>query len=135
MKIAVTSVDEGLDAQTSQVFGRCRYFVFVEVEDGEIVDSQVVENGAQNQRGGAGMAAAQAVGNQGAEALITGAVGPNAFNVLDQLGIDVYQAQQTTVKENIDLFSQDELEKITRATGGRGMGRGGGGGRGQGPNR
>lgn len=124
MKVAVSSTGEGLNARTSPVFGRCPYYVIVDVEDVEIEGSETISNSAMNQRGGAGIAAAQTVGNQGAEAVITGAVGPNAFNVLQQLGIDVYRAEGNSVGENVEKFLQGGLEKISGATGGPGMGRG-----------
>lgn len=130
MKIAVTSTDQNLDSETSSVFGRCSYFVIVRIEEGKITNFNAVENQAKNQRGGAGMSAAQTVGNEGAEAVITGAIGPNAFSVLQELGIDVYKSKGKKVRGNIKLFVDGELEKINSATGGSGIGKRG---RGKGP--
>lgn len=135
MKIAITSNGQNLDSETSQVFGRCPYFIIAEADDGDVSSSSAINNQAQNQRGGAGMAAAQTVGDQGVEAVITGSVGPNAFRVLQQLGIDVYKAEQASVEKNIDLFNEGQLEEVSSATGGSGMGRGGGHGAGRGQGR
>ena len=124
MKVAVTSTGQNLSDQTSSVFGRCPYFVIVEVKDGKIESSKSIQNQAQNQRGGAGMAAAQTVGDEGVEAVITGAVGPNAFNVLDRLEIEVYLTKEGTVEENVSMFLDGNLEKASSPTGGPGRGKG-----------
>lgn len=85
----------------------------------------------QNERG-AGISAAQFIANKNVDALISGAVGPNAFNILKQIGIEVYKLQSGTVKENLKLFTENKLDEITSSSsggpiaGGRGPGRRGG---------
>ena len=132
MKIAVASNGEGLEAQASMLFGRCPNFVIVEIENNEIKDAKTISNQAMTQPGGAGIAAAQQVGNQGATAVISGAFGPRAFGVLAQLGITAYQATQASVKQNIEMFIQGKLQSISQPTGPMGRGMGGGFGRGGG---
>lgn len=120
MKIAITATDKDKESKASPVFGRCPYFAIVDEE------MRFIENGAKDQRGGAGMAAAQTIGDQGAKAVLTGKVGPNAFNVLERIGIEVYAADTTkSVKENEKLFREGKLEKIEEVTGKSGTGRGG----------
>lgn len=128
IKIAITSTGKGLQAKTSPVFGRCPYFVLVEIEDSEIKNSETIENPGINQQGGAGTAAAQKIGNNGAEAVISPPIGPHAFNVLQQLDIDPYQEQKGTIKENVNHYLKGNLKKVEKAT--RGAGRGKGRGRG-----
>jgi len=146
MKIAVSSTGEGLESQASPIFGRCPWFVIVETDGKKITGSKSVSNGAAMQAGGAGIAAAQTVGNEGATAVISGAVGPRAFGVFQQLGIEAYASSQGTVRENAMQFIEGKLQKISApgmmgagmgggmggAGSGRGMGRGRGGGFGAG---
>ncbi|OEC87497.1 MULTISPECIES: NifB/NifX family molybdenum-iron cluster-binding protein [Methanobacterium] len=131
MKVAVTSMGNSLDSQVSFVFGRCPYFIIADMENGDIKGDSSVENPAINERGGAGIKAAQFIANQEVEVLISGAVGPNAFDILKQVGIKAYMPKPGTVEENLKLLNDGQLEEIaTPATGGpgaggRGMGRGG----------
>jgi predicted Fe-Mo cluster-binding NifX family protein len=142
MKIAVSSTGEGLESQTSPVFGRCPWFVIVETDGKKITGHKSVQNTAAMQAGGAGIAAAQIVGNEGAKVVISGAVGPRAFAVFQQIGMEAYAAAAGTVKENVMQFVQGKLPKISTpgimgagmggGMMGPGMGRGAGRGRGGG---
>ena len=136
MKIAVASTGEGLDSQISMIFGRCPQFVIVEIEGKEIKDSKTIQNTAVGQMGGAGITAAQIVGNEKVEVVITGAMGPRAFDVMNQLGIKVFSAVPGTVRDNVQQFIDGKLKELT--TPGpmyRGMGPGRGFGRGFAPGR
>lgn len=84
MKIAVTTDGQNLKSQVSPVFGRCLYFTIVEVDKGEITDTEVLENSAMEQPSGAGTAAVQLIGDEGIDAVTSGAVGPKAFSALDK---------------------------------------------------
>ncbi len=141
MKIAVSSTGQGLGSQASPVFGRCPWFVIVETDGKKIIGHKDVQNTAATQAGGAGISAAQTVGNEGTNVVISGAVGPRAFAVFQQVGIEAYAAASATVEENVLRFMQGKLAKVSAPglmgagmTGGfgRGMGRGGGMGAGRG---
>jgi predicted Fe-Mo cluster-binding NifX family protein len=134
MKVAVSSTGQGLESQTSPVFGRCPWFVIVEVENGNIKGHKDVQNSAAMQAGGAGIMAAQTVGNEGAKVVISGAVGPRAFGVFQQVGIEAYASTPGTVKDNVMQFVQGKLAKIS-TPGAMGMGMGGGFGAGMGRGR
>ncbi len=132
----------GLKEFMSSRFGRCPSFTFVHIEDKKIVEVKAVSNSAVGQMGGAGISAAQLIGNNGAEAVIIGFLGPNAAQSLNALNIPIYQApnQRMTVREVIDLYLEGKLSLISNANvpahqgmgGGRGMGMGGGRGMGGG---
>lgn len=129
MKIAISSIGQNdLSSELSPIFGRCPFFVIVEIENNEIKNHKHIENKAVMQAGGAGIMAAQTVGNEKVNAVISNAVGPRAFDILQQLNIDVYKAEGATVKEAIDLFIQGKLSKIN-APGMMGIGKGQGLGR------
>ncbi len=123
MKIAVTANGAGLDAAASPVFGRCPYFVFVETET---MEAESVANPAAAAGGGAGIQAAQFISNHGAKAVISGNVGPNAFNVLRTAGVEVYAFAGGTVRQAVEAFKAGTLQPITGATSGpmHGHGRG-----------
>lgn len=137
MKIVVTANGAGLDAATSPVFGRCPTYVFV---DTETMAHESVANPAISAAGGAGIQAAQYVLEQGAQAVLSGNVGPNAYGVLQAAGAEVYLLQGSTVREAVEAYKAGQLSaaggaNVPAHTGtGRGMGRGTrrGGGRGPG---
>jgi len=112
MRIAISSTGQGLDSKLSPLFGRCAFFVIVDIENSEIKNDKTIENKAVMQAGGAGIMAAQIIGNEKVNVVISNAIGPRAFDVLQQLGIEMYKAQGATVKEAVDLFIQGKLTKI-----------------------
>lgn len=128
--------DGGLGSRLNPRFGRCDSFTFVTVENGEIKAVKTVVNHAQDAMGGAGIQAAQIIGNNNAEEIIVGFLGPNAAQALNSLNLQIYQApnQQMTVKEAINLYTEGKLTKLQNANVGShyGMGRGGGRGGGMG---
>ncbi len=139
MKICVTAGASGLDAPMDPRFGRCPYFVIVDTDS---MSENSFANPNVNAASGAGIQAAQQIAREGASALITGNVGPNAMQTLSAANIDVYQYKGAgSVREVVDKFKRGELVKIADASvpahagmgpGGQGMGRGGGAGRGRG---
>lgn len=138
MKVCVTAGAEGLDAPVDPRFGRCPFFVFVDLESMAV---ESVPNTSANASGGAGIQAAQMLASLGAGALITGNIGPNAMQTLSAAKIGIYQQRGGLVRDAVEQFKRDELVAITAATApahggmgyGQGAGRGrGGGGRGQG---
>ena len=129
MKIAISSIgQDNLSSELSPIFGRCPFFIIADIENNEIKNSKRIENNAVMQAGGAGPMAAQTVANEKVDAVISSSVGPRAFDVLNQLNIEVYKAQGKTVKEALDLFIQGKLSKIS-APGVMGVGMGQGLGR------
>jgi predicted Fe-Mo cluster-binding NifX family protein len=133
MRIVVTSNGTDLDAPTSPVFGRCPTYIFV---DTETMAFEAVSNPAMSAAGGAGIQAAQFVVEQGAEAVLTGNVGPNAYNVFQAAGVPVYLVTGGTVGEAVEAHKAGRLQSTADASvqahAGMGMGRGRGMGRGMG---
>lgn len=112
MKIAFTSTGKEMTSTLDPRFGRCAYFVFYDTDTG---DTQAVPNDGVSASGGAGIAAAQQVINNNVDAVVTGAVGPNAFNGLKASGIAVYKCGQTDLNNALHLFSSSKLERISAA--------------------
>jgi len=108
MKIGVTSTGENLDAEIDQRFGRCKYFIIVETESMEF---ETISNENAMTAGGAGIQAAQTIAKKGVQAVITGNVGPNAFQTLSAAGIRVYTNVIGSVREAIDKCKNGELKE------------------------
>jgi predicted Fe-Mo cluster-binding NifX family protein len=126
MKIAVTANGTDLDAPASPVFGRCPTYILV---DTETMQYEAIANPALSAGGGAGVQAAQYVVERGAQAVVTGNVGPNAFGVFQASGIPVYLFKGETVRQAVDAFKAGQLSptggaSVASHTGlGRGRGR------------
>ena len=134
MKVVVSAVQEGLDAEVSPVFGRCPVYVFV---DTETMEFESAPNPAMSAPGGAGIQAAQFAVSKGVNAVLTGNVGPNAFNVLEAAGVTMYPVSGSSVREAVEALKSGRLEPVSGATSGTGgrMARGMGGGMGRGGGR
>jgi predicted Fe-Mo cluster-binding NifX family protein len=130
MKIAVSSEGSSLEAATSPVFGRCPTYLLV---DTETLAFEAVPNPAMNQGGGAGIQAAQFIVRQGAEAVLTGNLGPNAFEVLQAAGVPGYLIPDGTVRQAVEAYKAGRLQPMYGASviAHAGMGRGMGAGRGR----
>ena len=130
MKICVSAVANSLDAQLDPRFGRCPYFVIV---DSESMQFEAIPNMASGATGGAGIQAAQIIANNGVKVVITGNVGPNAFQALSAAGIKIVTGVFGTVREAVEKYKKGELRETGAPTvGGHfGMGRGQGQGRGR----
>jgi predicted Fe-Mo cluster-binding NifX family protein len=128
MKVCVTATAASLDAQIDPRFGRCPYFAFV---DSETMQFEAIPNNAAGAAGGAGIQAAQTIANNGVKMLITGNVGPKAFQALSVAGIEVVTGAFGTVREAVEQFKRGRLSKTGGPTVGGHFGMGGrGGGRG-----
>lgn len=127
MKICVTASGEGLDSEVDPRFGRCAYFI---IYDPETRSVESIANASTAASGGAGVKAAEAIANEDVSVLLTGRVGPNAFSIFAELGIDV-QVAKGTVREAIRQYEAGELEAISspNSSPGFGMKKGGGMGR------
>jgi len=113
MKVAVSSIGKDLDAQISSIFGRCVYLLFV---DSESLEFEAQPNPAVGASGGAGIQAAQFIVDHGAEALLTGNVGPNAMQVLQAANVPVYPVWAGTVRQAVEAFGQGQIQQVTAAT-------------------
>lgn len=111
MKIIVSADGEDLKANVHETFGRCDYFVIVEVEEDKIILSRALENKCTGRAGGVGISAAQLVAEEGADIVICQKIGPRAIDVLSQLSIDVYLGKGT-VEEAVSAYLGGGLKKI-----------------------
>jgi len=108
MRIVVSAEGAGLEAKASGIFGRCPQYVYVDT-DTMAVESEM--NPAANMAGGAGIQAAQHVIARGVGAVLSANVGPNAIEVFDAAGVDVYMVSAPTVREAVEAFLSGALTK------------------------
>lgn len=106
MKVVVTSTGASLESSVDPRFGRCSYFVFVETDG---MSLEAVENANASLGGGAGIQSAQLVVEKGAEVVLTGNCGPNAYQTLAAAGVKVYTGARGTVKEALEQFESGAL--------------------------
>jgi predicted Fe-Mo cluster-binding NifX family protein len=82
-------------------FGRCPFGIVVDSETMEF-DAWANENAAAG--GGAGPRTVQAFVERGAEAILTGRVGPNAEDALKAAGLEVRTGVHGTVREAVEAY-------------------------------
>jgi predicted Fe-Mo cluster-binding NifX family protein len=136
MKLAISATGPETSAPIDPRFGRCEFFIIADLESKEIESYQ---NPGLMATGGAGIQAAQSVAEKGAEIVITGNIGPNAYSVLASADIKIVTgiSPNTTVEGAIKQFEDGKLQPTVAPSVGAhwGMGRGGGGGGGRGMGR
>jgi predicted Fe-Mo cluster-binding NifX family protein len=106
--IAITSEGPKLTDMVDPRFGRAAGFVVVDLATSET--SYVDNGGSQAMAQGAGIQAAENVARAGAKTLLSGFVGPKAFQALAAGGIQVIQnVEGMTVGQAVDKFKRGEL--------------------------
>ncbi len=112
----------GLEAQLSPRFGRCPYFVIIDIDNMQV---ETLENMAVNAFHGAGIEAAQMLINENVQVVVTGNMGPNPFQVFRASGIKIFLGRIGKISDLFELYKRGELREILGPTGpGRHMGRG-----------
>ena len=133
VKIAISATGPGLDADVDPRFGRCQYFIII---DAETMQFEALENSSAAAAGGAGISAAQMVANKGAEVVLTGNCGPNAYQTLSAAGVQVISGVSGTVRDAVQAHKAGKFRPSAQPNVashyGMGMGRGRGMGMGMG---
>jgi predicted Fe-Mo cluster-binding NifX family protein len=112
MKVCVTATGTDPSSPLDPRFGRAANLLLVDTETGDVRQL----TGATRSSHGAGVQAAQTVVRAGADVLLTGRIGPRAYDVLAAGEIPIYLASSTTVARAIADFIAGRLEKISGAT-------------------
>lgn len=102
--IAVSSEGPSLDDLVDPRFGRAAGFIIMDTQTGSF---EYLDNGSSQVRAqGAGIQAAENVANSGAGVVLTGYVGPKAFQALTAVGIKIVQdLGGIPVKEAVQRFT------------------------------
>ena len=107
MKVCVTAQGNTLDAEVDPRFGRCRFFLIVDTDS---MAFEAIANPNLEAAGGAGVQSGQLVAAKGVGAVLTGNIGPNAFQVLSAAGIDVVTSVSGTVKAAVEDFKSGKFK-------------------------
>ena len=113
MKIVVTANGTDLETHVSPVVGRCLELVFI---DTDTMRFETVVNPEGAMLRGAGFEAAEFVVERGAQAVVTGNVGPNTFDVLRAAGVPVYLYGGGTVREAVAAYKAGQLQLLEAAS-------------------
>ncbi|WP_295445476.1 NifB/NifX family molybdenum-iron cluster-binding protein [uncultured Thiodictyon sp.] len=116
MKLAISSSGTTLDAAFDARFGRAAAFCVVDSDTGAW---STHANPALSAAGGAGVQAAQLVANLGAQAVVSGAYGPKAYDTLSAAAITMWLAPTNathSVTEILTLFRSGHLTQADAAS-------------------
>ena len=107
MKICIPTMGEnGLDNQVGEHFGRVPTYTIVDLDTNEV---KVIQNTSEHM-GGQGYPP-EIMAKEGVNAMVCRGLGRRAIMMFEELGIDVYIGASGTVKDVIDAFKQEKLQK------------------------
>ena len=108
MRIAVSADDNnGLDSVVSPHFGRCPYYVLIDLDGREMNQINIVENSyyGHHQPG----QVPGFINSQGADVMLTGGMGRRAIASFEQYGIQAVTGASGTVRRAIEQYLGGEL--------------------------
>ncbi|MFA9397114.1 MAG: NifB/NifX family molybdenum-iron cluster-binding protein [Clostridiaceae bacterium] len=109
MLIAISSKGNEKQSLLDSHFGRCKYFY---VYDTLKEQGKFIENEGGKASGGAGIQAGNQIVEESIDVVISGAIGPNASEILEKSNIKSYKATSQTIEEILDLFNNNKLEEM-----------------------
>ncbi len=117
MKIAISASSPDLKAEIDPRFGRAACFIVV---DDESQEWEAYDNPARDASGGAGVQAARFIAEKGAEVAISGAFGPNAYEIMVATGLKMFVFRNTgslQVSEVLSRYRDGDLDPVTGPSG------------------
>jgi predicted Fe-Mo cluster-binding NifX family protein len=110
MKVAISTWGPTLDDLVDERFGRAEYLLLVDESlEVEVVDNTMNRDALQ----GAGLGAAEKVVEGGATAVITGHLGPKAFNALQAAGVAGYSGTGMTARDAFESLRAGRLQPLS----------------------
>ncbi len=110
MRVGVSATGGNLNARIDDRFGRCPWFLVVDTDS---LEFDALQNRHAEEAMGAGMAAAKDLVDKHVDAVISGQVGPKAYEVLRALSIDIFLVSGgITVKDALERLKKGELQRM-----------------------
>ncbi|MFA6939720.1 MAG: NifB/NifX family molybdenum-iron cluster-binding protein [Clostridiaceae bacterium] len=109
MKIAISASGKSNESLLDIRFGRCEYFQIHDTQSGEV---KILENKGQNASGGAGIASSNQLIDEKVDIIITGNLGPNAFELIEKAEIKPYKCGSLAIRDVLQKYNNGELEEI-----------------------
>jgi predicted Fe-Mo cluster-binding NifX family protein len=110
MKVAISSTGQSLEDKTHELFGRCDFLI---VSDTKTKEIKAIKNESADAPSGAGTGCAQIVFDEGAQAVISGKVGPKAYEVLQHAKVDIFLSPPgISIKQALEKYGQGSLQKM-----------------------
>lgn len=108
MIIIISAQEPKIESSINERFGRSPYLIKVDTQD---MKWEGFPNPGVSQSGGAGIAVAQFVIDQKAEAVISGDFGPNASRTLGAAGVHmhIFTKEIQSVLQAVELFKEGKL--------------------------
>jgi predicted Fe-Mo cluster-binding NifX family protein len=110
MKVGISATGSDFGARVDNRFGRCPWFLVVESDSLEFT---VHENRHADEGMGAGIAAAQDLIDQDVDTVISGQVGPKAYEVLKASNIDIFLVSgDMSVEDAVERLKRGDLQRM-----------------------
>jgi len=108
MRVGVSATGSDLGARVDDRFGRCPWFLVVDTDSLEFT---ALENRHAEEGIGAGMVAAKDLVDEDVDTVISGQVGPKAYEVLKALNIEIFLVSGAiSVREALERLKRGELQ-------------------------
>lgn len=109
MKILLATDGDSLKSKIAKRFGEAPYYL---IYDSETKQTEARINPGHDDNHSALIEFV----NEGVLSYIVGNTGPNAFDVLNNLGAKLYLARGIVAEDALNSFLSDEIEPLTKAT-------------------
>ena len=108
-RVAISADDDrGLDSVVSPHFGRCPYYVFVDLEDREVQQVNAVENPYYGHHQPGQVPAF--IEGQGANVMLAGGMGRRAIGLFQQCGIEAVTGATGSVRHALEQYLGGTLQ-------------------------
>jgi len=110
-RIALACEDnQGLDGQISQHFGRCPYYLLVDVEGDEVKKAEVVNNPYYNNHVPGKVP--QFISEQAVNVMIAGGMGPRAIDMFSNFDIEVVTGAIGNTRNVLQAYLKGEISGV-----------------------
>jgi predicted Fe-Mo cluster-binding NifX family protein len=111
MRIAIPAENKsGLDSLISPHFGRCPYFILVDVEGQEVKAVSAIDNPFYGNHAPGQVPAF--ISSQGTDVMLTGGMGHRAVSFFQQYGIEAVTGAAGTVHQALQSYLEGKLSGV-----------------------